>query len=232
MHKRSVINDFLSLIYPRFCEACSQILLKHEDQLCMHCNFTLPRSNFHLNNNNEIYLALAGRVPIVFCTSLFVFEKKGRVQKVLHSLKYKSNPELGILLGNMLGKTLCETEAHNCDVIIPIPLHKNKQRQRGYNQSEMFAKGISAALNKPVISDKLIKIEHTETQTKKKKFERWENVENVFRIENADEFYGKHILLVDDVITTGATIEAAWKAIKTINDVKISVVCIAYAEKR
>lgn len=228
----ALINDFLSLIYPRYCEACEALLYKHEKVICTRCTLALPKSNFHLNASNPIVMALGGRVPLKQGTSLFVFEKAGKVQNLLHALKYEGQQNIGELMGEMLYKDLESFGFFKgIDHVVPIPLHHKKQKARGFNQSECFAKGISNKGEIHLDVSTLIREVETTTQTKKRKEERWQNVKDAFAITNTEAFKNKHILLVDDVITTGATIEGAWQALKDVEGISVSVATIAFAEK-
>jgi ComF family protein len=226
------INDFLSLIYPRHCEACGNNLFRHEQFICNYCRLNLPRSNYHLDRSNQIHQALAGRVPLEDAICLYIYEKKGRVQRLLHSIKYQDQKELGEFLGLLYAEQLKNDCAlSGVDVIIPVPLHKKKLRARGYNQSEWFAKGISRGLQRELNVTALERKVETSTQTKKKKYQRWENVEGIFQLNEPESLYGKHVLLVDDVITTGATIEASWLALKQAEGITLSVASIAFAAR-
>lgn len=228
----TLINAFMSLIYPRFCEACGRHLFQHEKYICRFCYLNLPKSSFHLNKINSVSLALAGRVPLEQVLCLYLFEKKGRVQQLIHAIKYQNQKELAVYLGEVLGREFTLSgNTHLFDLIIPIPLHKNKLKKRGYNQSEFFSKGLSKGLKCQLLNDTLIRISDSATQTRKKKFERWENVEGIFKINAPEKLKNKHVLIVDDVITTGATIDSAWQSIKEIEGVKVSVACIAFARK-
>jgi ComF family protein len=227
----SLINDFLSLIYPRYCEACANTLFKHESFICNHCKLNLPKSNYHKHSGDTpLGRAFSGRVPLIHSGSYYVYEKSGKIQKLLRAIKYQDQKELGEYLGKLYASELLKYDAFSdIDVIIPIPLHKNKLHSRGYNQSEWFAKGLSSGLCKQLNSEVMERISDTSTQTKKKKYERWENVEGIFRINSPTALMNKHVLLVDDVITTGATIEAGWFALKEIPGIKLSVASIAFA---
>ncbi|MBL7932489.1 MAG: ComF family protein [Bacteroidia bacterium] len=173
-----------------------------------------------------------GRVPLANTWPYFLFEKSGKVQRLLHAIKYEDQKELARYIGAMHGKELFQKGlTENIDVIIPIPLHKKKLKSRGYNQSEWFAKGLGESISKPLDSGYLERTAFTSTQTRKNKYQRWENVEGIFKCLRPDELTNKHILLVDDVVTTGATIEAAHLAFKEIEGLKLSLASIAFAAK-
>jgi ComF family protein len=229
----TLINDFLSLIYPRHCEACGNNLYKHEVFICNYCHLNLPKSNYHQVSNSELTRLFAGRVVIQNAFALYVFEKSGKVQKLLHAIKYRHQKELALHLGVLYAGELA---GQNClegiDVVVPIPLHVKKLKLRGFNQSEWFAKGLAEGMAKPLDADVLVRLVETKTQTNKKKYERWENVQGVFGLNHSGDLINKHILLVDDVITAGATIEAAWQALKTIEGIKLSVISIAFANQK
>lgn len=226
----TLINDFLSLIYPRYCEACTRNLFVHEVFICTHCRLNLPRSGYHLCFDSELSRIFKGRVPLVNAASYFLYEKSGKVQTLLRAIKYEEQKELGFYLGELYGKDLSQQGSyHDIALIIPVPLHKNKLKFRGYNQSEWFAKGLSKSMNKEVDVTSLERMVDTPTQTNKKKFQRWENVEGIFRINEKTKLVNKHILLVDDVITTGATIEACWQVLREVPGIQISVASIAFA---
>lgn len=226
----ALINDFLSLIYPRRCEACGQALFRHEQFICTHCRVSLPKSDFHKQADHRLLRALAGRVPLVQAMSLFVFEKGGRVQRLVHAIKYQEQRELGEFLGKLYaGDLLKQAALADVDVIIPVPLHRKKLKARGFNQSECFARGLSQGLQKRMDAQCMERVTETSTQTRKKKYQRWENVEGIFKLTAPQDLKHKHVLLVDDVITTGATIEAAWQALREAEGLRLSVASIAFA---
>jgi ComF family protein len=227
-----LLNDFIALIYPRNCVTCNNSLYKHENMVCNHCYVTLPKSDFHSEENSELERVFAGRVPVIKAGSYYLFEKSGKVQRMLHSIKYKRNKQLAEQVGIWYAQSLKDCrEIAGADMIIPVPLHPKKQKQRGFNQSEEFAKGLGKEFNIPVNSTSLIRSRFTETQTRKNKFERWENVEGKFELKDPQSLEGKSVLLVDDVITTGATIDACYEAIKNVPGIKVSVLSLAYAKK-
>lgn len=225
-------NDFLSLIYPRSCVCCSKLLIKDEEFICNYCFVNLPKSNFHKEPDSELDRVFEGRLPLKKAGSYLVFEKSGKVQKILHSIKYQRNQELAVKIGQWYGELLKENESiAKSDIIIPVPLHNKKLKERGFNQSEAFAKGLSQSLNIPVSVNNLVRTEYTSTQTRKSKIERWENVKDKFELQNLEEIQNKTILLVDDVITTGATIDACYEALQKANLFNVNVVSLAYAKK-
>jgi competence protein ComFC len=227
-----LLKDLFSLIYPRNCLACKNLLYKHEEFICNYCYVNLPRSNFHLQTNSELSKVFYGRVPVDAAGSFYVFEKSGRVQQLLHHIKYKGNKALAKQLGSWYALSIKEaTPFSTSDVIIPVPLHPKKLKQRGFNQSEEFAKGLSETWNIPVVSNNLIRTDFTSTQTRKRKFDRWENVKDKFLLNDPLSLKNKSVVLVDDVITTGATIDACYQAMNKTEGLKLNVLSLAYASK-
>jgi ComF family protein len=227
---RSYLADFVSLFYPKYCDGCGRTLVQGEQCLCTHCIVNLPKTNFHTYKNNPVEMVLAGRVPVFRATAFCFFRKGNMMQNIIHQLKYKGNKEIGIYLGHLFGLSLLEDkEFETVDIILPIPLHKKKLKKRGYNQSECIAKGIAKAISKPVDITSLTRIVATTSQTKKTRYDRWENASGTFQLTAPENLTGKHILLVDDVITTGATIESAAQQLIHLKGTKISVACLGYA---
>lgn len=173
-----------------------------------------------------------GRVPLKQASSFYLYEKSGKIQRLLHAIKYEDQKELGYFLGKLFGNDLSiHPDFKEVDWVMPVPLHRKKLKQRGYNQSEWFAKGLAESLNKQLNTVSLERIVNTATQTRKKKFQRWENVEGIFRLDKTPDLANKHILLVDDVVTTGATIEACWSAMRHVPGISVSLASIAFAAK-
>jgi len=226
-----IVNDLKEFIYPPLCITCGERLLSPEKYLCINCLADLPVTNFHLSPENTVAEIFWGRVKIENATSFFHYRKGSRYQKLIHFIKYRGMKELGNECGGRFGKILAGSEYYNStDLIVPVPLHPRKKKKRGYNQSEYIAAGIASALNKPVCSDNLTRIAYTPSQTKKSRYERWQNVNGIFKINCPEDFKNKHILLVDDVITTGSTLEACASEILKITDTKISIATLAYAD--
>ena len=225
----NIIRHLIEVFYPSLCAACDEPLVKNENLLCTTCRYELPRTNFHLHPENDITQIFWGRVPIEHATAHYYFQKGGPVQKLIHKLKYKGEKDIGFEIGKIIGRELNQTCFNEIDLIVPVPLHKSRQRKRGYNQSECLANGISTTMSKPVFSKVLFRRIANVTQTKKHRYERWENVESIFVLKNPELIYFKHILLVDDVITTGATLEACATALLQAEGVKVSIVALAKA---
>ncbi len=224
----SLLDDFLSLIYPRICMACGNNLLKHEDCVCTSCLYHLPKTSFHLENDNPVNKLFWGRVKLESSAAFYYYNKGSKVQNLIHKLKYKGNKEIGVYIGKQYGFHLNSSEDFsNVDIIIPVPLHYKKQIKRGYNQSLLIASGLAESMKKQVSSDNLYRKFESETQTKKTRYKRWENVSEIFEVKKPELLENQHILLVDDVITTGATIEACANALLKIKGVKVSVVALA-----
>jgi ComF family protein len=225
-----MFSDLLNLFYPLSCKACRAPLLKNEYLLCGRCYFHLPFTNYHRDLLNPVFRLFWGRVPLEFATSYLHFRKGGRVQQLLHALKYEGATELGEYLGSLFAGQLKEERTfEGVDSIIPVPLHAARQRQRGYNQSELFARGLSAGFDKPVVTGKLLRLTATETQTRKSRFARYENTREVFSLREPETLYQKHVLLVDDVVTTGATLEACAQLLTKDGGCRLSMATIAAA---
>ncbi len=225
------INDLLELFYPELCVTCGDRLLSHEKYVCLNCWHDLPKTNFHLKRNNKVAQLFWGRVQVDHTTSFFSYRKGSRYQKLIHFIKYKGLKELGFEAGRKFGQELNMSDTFSSvDLVVPVPLHPKKQKQRGYNQSEWIAKGMAEAMQKELSPDNLIRKIFTSTQTRKNRFERWQNVEGIFEIARPDEFTGKHILLIDDVVTTGSTLEACAYQLLKVENAKVSIATLAFAD--
>lgn len=227
----SYINDFIALIYPDLCQSCGYALHKGEETICVKCQIQLPKTNFHLHAINPVIKHFWGKVPVHAATAFYFFNKGEKVQHLIHQLKYRGRPEVGVTVGKLLGNDLKKSELfHDVEVIVPVPLHADKLRIRGYNQSEQIAKGVSEVYK--IKSSGLIeRTRFTETQTRKHRYERYQNVDKVFIVTEEKEVYNKHVLLVDDVITTGSTLVACAEELLKANGAKVSIAAMAYAAK-
>ena len=205
--------------------------MANEHIICTDCRYSLPFTNFHLQPDNVVARQFWGKQNIESAYAMYFFSKGGKVQNLLHHLKYKNMPQIGKVLGEIAGEQLLKSEGFNqVDYIIPVPLHSKRLSERGYNQSACFAEGLSVKLNANLKENNLIRIRHTDTQTHKSRFARFENMQEVFAVKDPDLLVDKHILLVDDTITTGSTLEACGIELLKIPGVKLSIATIAYAE--
>jgi ComF family protein len=225
-----LIEDFISLLFPRICAACGNSLWKQEETVCLSCEFHLPRTNFHLSLENPVSRLFWGRVNLESATAYLYFNKGNKVQRLIHQLKYKGRKDIGVYFGRQYGQHLVHSPFfETVQLIVPVPLHIKKLMKRGYNQSEQFAIGLGESMKVPVDPTALCRRKETETQTKKSRFRRWQNVADVFEVKDPGSLEKKHVLLVDDVITTGATLESCIQTLSAIHGIRISVATIAVA---
>ena len=205
--------------------------MANEQIICTNCQYSLPLTNFHLQADNIVARQFWGKVNVQAAYALYYFTKGGKVQNLVHHLKYKGMQQIGHAAGRIAGAQLVKNEVfYSADVIIPVPLHKKRLKQRGYNQSTSFAEGLAQKLNAVVDDTSLIRTRATETQTKKGRFTRFENMQEVFIVIDPEKLKNKHILLVDDIVTTGSTLEACAVELLKIEGIKLSIATIAYAE--
>jgi len=227
---QSYTSGLLHLFFPQLCAGCHRPLLREETLLCLGCNLELPRCGFHDQPDNAAAARLAGRIPFQHATSFAHFVTDGLLQHLLHRMKYQGQKSIGRQLGRLFAWDLEQTSWHKeIDLIIPVPLHPKKERQRGYNQSALIAGSMAAVWGIAQGEQLLRRVRFTESQTKKSREERIANVAGAFALPKPEKLRGKHILLLDDVLTTGATLEAAAQALLQVPDVKISIATIALA---
>ena len=223
-------DDFISLLFPRLCYACGSHLMRNESLICTECYVAIPRTNYHSIKDNPVEQLFWGRCMIEKAAAFSYYNKGSRIRKLIHNLKYKGIKEVGFELGRIYGLSLKASGfTDDIDLVIAVPLHPAKKRQRGFNQSEIISLGIADATGLSVNFDTLIRKVVSATQTKRSRYERWTNVEGIFQITDTRSIAGKHILLVDDVITTGSTIESCTNELLKLERVKVSVVALAFA---
>jgi ComF family protein len=228
---RTYLADFVSLLFPELCMACEASLVAGEHILCSDCRFNLPFTNFHQQPDNIVARQFWGKLNVEAAYALYYFQKGGKVQHLMHNFKYNGMQQIGNLLGNIAGGQLLNNPVlKTIDVIIPVPLHKKRLRERGYNQSKCFADGLAEKLNAVVDDENLIRTVATKTQTHKSRFARFENMQHVFEVKNPQLLEGKHVLLVDDIVTTGSTLEACGVELLKVPGLRLSIATIAYAE--
>lgn len=221
-------NPFLTLFFPKTCCCCGKHINSKLEHICISCRSTLPKTNFHLYKDNPLQKLFWGRINLENVYSYYKFMESGKIRKLIHHLKYKGMKEIGITVGRLYGSELMASGAlEKIDCIVPVPIHRRKYKQRGYNQSHYFAEGLSIASGIENKKQVLQKFVHTSSQTKKSRYKRWKNVESSFRIKKKEELQNKHVLLVDDVLTTGATIEACGHKLLELPNVKITAATIA-----
>ncbi len=226
-----LLKDVFNLFFPDVCLNCKLQLSKNESLICTQCRHDFPQTNFTNTPENLIEKKFYGRVPLYAATSLFYYQKNGKVQQIIHQLKYKKQQEIGTLFGNWLGEEMVQSNRFNTiDYVVPVPLHPKKKKTRGYNQLTKFGEVLSEKLNSQLIENKLIKIASTETQTHKSRVERWRSTQHLFNLSDVSFFENKHVLLIDDVVTTGATIESCANQLLKTKNIKISIAVMAFTE--
>lgn len=225
-----MLNNLINLFFPPVCAGCHSILESNEVVICTICRHTIPLTNQHLNANNEAFRKFYGRIPVEFTSTMLYFHKKGIVQELIHNLKYKGHQEIGTVLGEWYSADLKNVSIlKTVDQIIPVPLHKRKLRERGFNQVTNFGLALSRELNIDYNPNLLVRNIYSKTQSKKNLLNRSEGIDTIFDVVYTERDHNKHFLIVDDVITTGATLEACWHVLTKIPGAKISIVCIAMA---
>ncbi len=230
LRSNTYLNAFTELFFPRICYVCGAHLFSSEQEVCRRCLRKLPRTGFELVDDNPVSQIFWGRVKLEKATSLYYYRKGEILQQLVHRLKYKGNYQMGQVLGVQMGNVLTQAGFMvDIDMIIPVPLHEKRLRQRGYNQSDHIAIGLSKASGIEVVKNRLVRTVHTESQTHKGRFERWESVDNIFSVVNPELLNGKHILIIDDVVTTGATMEACVQPLLQNGIAKVSIATVGYA---
>lgn len=229
---KEIKESFLHVVFPHVCDGCGSDLLNVESRLCIRCLAALPQTNFEQHTGNPVEKTFWGRMPVVNAASHFYFTKESLMQHLLHQFKYKGNEDLGLQLGRMMGFAIRSSNRFNdIDALVPLPLFPVKEKRRGYNQAAVLCNGISEVLSLPVLNNVIIRPQHTETQTQKGRVERWRNIEGKFYLQDPTAIKDKHLLLVDDVVTTGATLEACGNELLTAENVKLSLLTLCIASR-
>lgn len=226
-NKSRLLSKLLHLFLPDVCVVCERELLEGEVGACLSCLYKLPKTNNYKEKDNRAEILMAGRIPFERIACYCAYSSGGILPPLIHNLKYYHKKEIGLLLGRMFGEDLADSDfIKPVDMIVPVPLHPKKKKSRGYNQAEIIAQGISESTSLPLSTDNLVRVVHNPTQTKRTKTERWGNVKGIFEVVDKQIYEQKHILLVDDVITTGSTIEACGTALQKCSNLKISIATI------
>ena len=226
-----MLSDFLALFFPRFCVACEGALAKGEEMICLQCDYKMAKTGALTDDNSFVAKKFYGRVRLQYAWAYYLFNKRGRIQKLIHRMKYDQMPGIGEFVGQKLGTALLQHGfQQEFDLVIPIPLHKNKLRKRGYNQSEHFGLGLAQVLDVPMDANVVMRSVNTDSQTKKSRLRRWENVDQIFSVKDPVAILGRRILLVDDVITTGATLESCALTLQHAGAASVAVAAMAAAK--
>jgi ComF family protein len=231
IHFKEIKESFLHLLFPHICTGCGSDLLSEESMLCMRCMDAMPETNFELHADNPVEKNFWGRLPLVSATAQFYFTKESLMQHLMHQFKYKGNKELGLQFGRIMGDQLQRSNRFHADALIPLPLFPAKEKRRGYNQATVLCNGIAENMKIPVLDKVIIRPQYTETQTKKGRLERWENMEGKFVLINAEAIANRHVLLIDDVVTTGATLESCGQELLKAENVQLSVATLCAASR-
>lgn len=225
-------RSLTNLFFPKLCTGCGNDLFGEKEVLCLPCIDKLPVTNFHLHSNNPVEKIFWGRLPLVSASSYLYFTKDSLLQQLLHAFKYSGDKEIGIYFGRCMGKSFLQSNRFShIDALIPLPLHPKKERKRGYNQATVLCEGIAEILQVPVLKNAILRPTATQTQTHKNRIHRWENMEGKFLLSDPNTISGKHVLLIDDVVTTGATLESCGQELLTTQNLRLSIATLAYTSK-
>ena len=229
MNFPSPLNELLHLFFPHVCTGCGSDVLDKDHQLCLRCIYNLPVTRFFSQPGNPVENKFIGRLPIKNAAAGYFFTKNSLLERLIYALKYRGNKDIGFYMGQLVGRMIHENPHYDdVDVLLPLPLNIKRQKKRGYNQSTAICDGIASVINKPVIENAVIRKVYTQTQTRKGRISRWENMDGVFAVSNPAPIENKHVLLVDDVVTTGASLEACGSEMIRVNGITLSMATLAY----
>ena len=231
MAYKEIKSSILHLFFPHICSGCGSDMMSEESVLCMHCMADLPETNFEKHQGNPVEKVFRGRLPLVSGAAQYYFTRESLMQRLMHQFKYKGNQELGFQLGRMMGDCLKASGNFNIDALIPLPLFPVKEKRRGFNQAAVLCEGMKESMHVPVLNTVITRPQHTESQTKKGRIERWENIEGKFELADPEAIYNKHLLLIDDVITTGATLEACGSELLKAENTRLSIATLCIASR-
>lgn len=228
---KEIKDSVVQLLFPEVCPGCGNEIYGSESLLCIHCINEMPETNFERKAFNPIEKKFWGRIPLADAAALFYFSRESLMQRLMHQLKYKGNKDLGFQLGTMMGKKIADSGRFYPDVLVPLPLFPSRERKRGYNQAQVLCEGMSEILRIPVVSNAVSRPMFTETQTKKGRVERWKNIEGKFVLDKPALLANRSVMLVDDVITTGATLESCGIEILKAENIELSLLTLCYASR-
>ena len=228
MKIKTLLANLASLIYPKLCVICGEPLIENEKFFCYTCFLKLPKTNYHLIPENQAIERFAGKISLIKASSFFYYSKGGIAQKLIAEIKYKGNSNLGEWIGAYIAKDMISSDFfQGINYLVPVPLHRSKEKKRGFNQAEKIAEGIAQVTKIPLDTSNVFRGKANTSQTRKGVFERWKNTQNLFQIKNTELFNKKHILIIDDVLTTGSTMEAIAQILLKSPEIKISILTLA-----
>lgn len=228
---REIKNSLLHILFPRVCTGCGNDMINGNTLLCLKCLHAMPETGFELHNANPIEKKFWGRLQVSAATSQFYFTRESLMQRLMHEFKYRGNKDLGLQLGRMIGDTIKRSGRFRVDALLPLPLFESRERRRGFNQSLVLCEGMAQQMNIPIARNAMVRSSDTETQTRKGRIDRWLNMEGKFIVKDPAAVAGRHLLLVDDVVTTGATLEACGAEILKMPDTRLSIATLCYAAR-
>jgi ComF family protein len=229
---REIKESVLQLLFPHVCAGCGNDILSTDSSLCLRCISSMPETNFEKFPNNPVEKTFWGRLPLASATAQFYFTKESLMQHLMHQFKYKGNTDLGFQAGILMGNQLKESGRFNSiDALVPLPLFASKEKRRGYNQATILCQGMAEKLKLPILTSAISRTQHTDTQTKKGRIDRWKNMDGKFILTDTKAISNKHILLVDDVVTTGATLEACGQELLQAPGTTLSIATLCYASR-
>ena len=227
---KEIKESLLHLAFPHVCEGCGNDTIEVNNLLCLRCLSSFPETNFQFYPNNPVEKLFWGRMAVTYATAQYYFTKESLIQNLMHQLKYRGNRDLGLFLGTLMGTGLGASNRFSfIDALVPLPLFAARERKRGYNQAMILCEGIAGIMNKPILKEVIIRTTNTESQTKKGRTERWQNMEGKFELIHPAAIEGKHVLLIDDVITTGATLEACGSELLKVQNVQLSIATLCFS---
>ena len=226
---KNIFQSVNHLFFPSICAGCATDIINDEQLLCLQCMDRLPVTNFHLHANNPVEKIFWGRLPLSAACSYLYFTKDSLLQHLLHQFKYKGDKEIGLFFGRRMGESFLQSHRFkDIDALVPLPLFPSKERKRGFNQATILCEGIAETMHIPILKNYIVRTAATQTQTHKTRVQRWKNMEGKFVLKKNDLLKNKHVLLVDDVVTTGATLEACSRELLKADGIKLSIATLAY----
>lgn len=228
---QEIKEAFLHLLFPHICSGCGNDMIDKNSSLCLRCLGALPETGFYIHPGNPVEKKFWGRLPLLHAAAHYYFTRESLIQRLMHQFKYKGNRDLGFQLGSIMGEGLASSAYYEVDGLVPLPLFPGKEKRRGFNQATILCEGIASSMNVPILRDAVIRSRHTDTQTKKSRIERWQNMEGKFLLQDPSAIAGKRLLLVDDVVTTGATLEACGLELLKADGVELSIAALCYAAR-